>query len=125
MHNGNCRTNLISTKLQSQKCCGRDVIKNSAKTMKRRQIFDVSRYYCCSVLALLLLTSVSVVVSAVDLHNTESNNSSSDNNSHTRTVTVNAGENVSLICLGAEDRSNESIFWIHDTKDSERVISGE
>ena len=124
MHHDHSPSNLIPTKLRKLKLCSRiSVAKNDVKSMKRRRTFDVSRCYCCSVLAVLSLGSLSVAVSAVDLNNF--NISSSDTiNGHTRTVIVNAGENVTLICNGAEDRSNESIFWIHDTKDSERVISG-
>ncbi len=71
-------------------------------------------HYCCAVFSLLLLTSASAI---------EHNNGSYDN-SNVRTVTVNAGENVSLVCSGTESRTNETIFWIHDTKDSERILSG-
>jgi hypothetical protein len=42
-----------------------------------------------------------------------------------RTVIVNAGDNVTLVCSGATaELSNDSIFWIHDTKDSERIVAG-
>ena len=69
--------------------------------------------FCCAVFTLLLLASVSAV-----------DNNGSVSSSHVRTVTVNAGDNVTLVCSGPELQSNKSIGWIHDTKDSERIVSG-
>ena len=121
-----CSTNLL---ISRQPYCD-DLLKSVAKTTTttdltrrtvRRQHYNVcnanTQYYCCSLFILLLLTSASVVVNAGD-------HDHYDNSSLIRTVTVNAGENVSLVCAALGNRSNESVFWIHDTKDSERIISG-
>ena len=116
----NCGKDLLISRQQNSRCCSYPPTHNSIKPSRRH--FNVcsntSQYYCCSLFILLLLTSASVVVNAGD-HDHSSNNSSS---SQIRTVIVNAGENVSLVCAG--NRSNESVFWIHETKDSERIISG-
>jgi hypothetical protein len=123
-----CNTNLL---ISRQPHCGGILLKSDetttttttelTKRTARRQYYNVcntnTQYYCCSLFILLMLTSASVVVNAGDHEH-------HDNSSLFRTVTVNAGENVSLICAALGKRSNESVFWIHHTKDSERIISG-
>ena len=120
--NSNCGKNLVISRQQNPRCCSSFPPTNNCVKPARRHYNgcsnDSQTYYCCSVFIVLLLTSASVVVNAGD----HDNSSSGNNGSQIRTVIVNAGENVSLVCAG--NRSNESVFWSHETKDSERIISG-
>ncbi len=118
-----CSANLL---ISRRPFCGNllksvDSTTDLSRRIARKQHYNVcsanTQYYCCSLFILLLLTSASVVVNAGD-------HSNNDNSSLTRTVIVNAGENVSLICAALGNRSNESVFWTYHTKNYERIISG-
>ena len=125
--NMHCYRDLYSTSGQS--CSGFDnsqaeVAGQKSASVKRQYhhggILSGSQYYCCSIFILFLLTSAAVLVNAGD-HNSSNNN---NNSIPSRTVTVHAGDNVSLVCTTSGNVSNDSIFWVHHTQDAERIISG-